>query len=135
MTNFEKIKAMSVEEMAEYMADMFDCDLCSEDKRLGDCLLTKTERCDEQCAKHCKEYLEREVEDNGELKPCPFCGGKAKVYDYEVEHYIFDPVTPGYIDTEYETVYGCDCECGCNISERKSKEEAIEAWNRRDNNV
>ena len=33
MTNYEKIKAMSVEEMAEFMLQRFDCAVCP--KRVG----------------------------------------------------------------------------------------------------
>lgn len=47
------------------------------------------------------------------LKPCPFCGGEAELY----ENYY----------------HGCNIyclECGVEF-ECDSKEEAIEAWNRR----
>lgn len=47
------------------------------------------------------------------LKPCPFCNGKAGVY-------------------EFYTLYKAQCNCcGCGTLQRKSKEQAIEAWNRR----
>lgn len=49
-----------------------------------------------------------------ELKPCPFCGGKAKAY-----HYVFT----GWI---------IDCECGVSFFPHTAeREKAIEAWNRR----
>ena len=67
-----------------------------------------------------------------ELKPCPFCGGEAEVYDYEASQDIYDGQTLGYLDTEYYTAYGCGCAMyGCIIGEKKSEEDAIEAWNRR----
>ena len=66
------------------------------------------------------------------LKPCPFCGGEAEVYDYESKHDIYDPDTLGYVDTEYYTKYGVGCVlCGCIVADRNSETEAIEAWNRR----
>lgn len=69
---------------------------------------------------------------NDKLKPCPFCGGKAKTYDYEGKRDIYDPDTLGYVDTEYFTRWGCGCEvCGAMVPEKRSEEEAIEAWNTR----
>jgi Lar family restriction alleviation protein len=69
---------------------------------------------------------------NKELKPCPFCGGEATLYDYEESRDIYDKETLGYVDTEYFTKYGVDCEfCGCIVADRNSETEAIEAWNRR----
>lgn len=66
-----------------------------------------------------------------ELKPCPFCGGEAKYWEYENEHDIFDPDSLGYVDTRYfiEHCVGCDT---CKIVlARPSKEEAVAAWNAR----
>ena len=63
MNNYERIKGMSLEEMAIYFADDFKCNLCSEGKRLADNPLIKYDSCDNQCAKHCKEWLENEVDD------------------------------------------------------------------------
>lgn len=69
---------------------------------------------------------------NKELKPCPFCGGEATLYDYEESRDIYDKETLGYVDTEYFTKYGVDCEfCGCIVADRNSETEAIEAWNTR----
>ena len=63
MNNYERLKGMSLEEMAIYFADDFKCNLCSEYKRLSDNPLTEYDGCDSQCAKHCKEWLENEVDD------------------------------------------------------------------------
>ena len=63
MNNYERIKEMSLEEMAIYFADDFSCSLCSEEKRLSDNPLTKYDSCDNQCVKHCKEWLENEVDE------------------------------------------------------------------------
>ena len=51
MTNYEKIKNMSVEEMAEFLStNDYLCQLCSED-----------EPCDRECHSHYMNYLESEV--------------------------------------------------------------------------
>jgi Lar family restriction alleviation protein len=51
---------------------------------------------------------------NEELKPCPFCGGKAEmVSDFDDEHYV----------------YCTGCKGGWKTME--TPEEAAEAWNRR----
>jgi Lar family restriction alleviation protein len=58
----------------------------------------------------------REVNANDkiELKPCPFCGGKAEmVSDFDDEHYV----------------YCSGCKGGWKTME--TPEEAAEAWNRR----
>lgn len=69
---------------------------------------------------------------NDELKPCPFCGGKADTYDYEAEHDIYDPITLGYVDTEHYTKYGVACfDCECMIAEKSSIKEAVNIWNTR----
>ena len=62
MTIFEHIKSMSIEQLAEYLKDGFDCCDCSEHQRLSDNPLLKDERCDQKCAKHCKEWLESEAD-------------------------------------------------------------------------
>lgn len=49
-----------------------------------------------------------------ELKPCPFCGGEAELID------------------KYEGVFWIICKgCLCESGFVKTKEEAINAWNRR----
>lgn len=53
---------------------------------------------------------------NDELKPCPFCGGEAELL-----------IVP---NREAEWVVKCLNKC-CNQFPRASKEEAINAWNRR----
>ena len=50
-----------------------------------------------------------------ELKPCPFCGGKANIMRFSI-------------------ISGAYCFCmGCHVKMPNSltREEAIEAWNRR----
>jgi Lar family restriction alleviation protein len=71
-----------------------------------------------------------------ELKPCPFCGGKAELYSCEAEHDIYDSKTLEYVETEYYTKYGCACtSCDCTIAEMLSEQNVIEAWNRRADNA
>ncbi len=60
------------------------------------------------------------------IKPCPFCGGVPKVYDWE----------RGY---EYGTIIEC-ASCGACISEGVEDgngwhDRAIEKWNRRVNDI
>lgn len=56
-----------------------------------------------------------------ELKKCPFCGGEAKAISY-------DPYD-GY--QGYLTVWLIACKKCTAMLQRKTKEQAIEAWNRR----
>lgn len=63
-----------------------------------------------------------------ELRPCPFCGGEAKVW-VEYIHYgnrhVYDEMNE----------YHCGCEeCGISMSSRATEEDAIKDWNRRANN-
>lgn len=68
-----------------------------------------------------------------ELKPCPFCGGKADTYEYEEEQVIYDPL--GCVDKKIYTLYDVECpECGYCIVDKVSEQEAIEAWNMRADN-
>lgn len=53
-----------------------------------------------------------------ELRPCPFCGGKADI------HYAY---TWG-LQNQYEV--RCDL-CPCAMGVHGSEQEAIEEWNRR----
>lgn len=62
LTNFERIKAMTIEEMAYYLVERWNCPDCSEHERLSDNPLLKGQSCDMQCKKHCREWLESEVE-------------------------------------------------------------------------
>lgn len=57
-----------------------------------------------------------------DLKPCPFCGGKAKIDEWH------------NFDKDLFTVE-CACNNKCNVRPMthfcKTEQEAIEAWNRR----
>ena len=49
------------------------------------------------------------------LKPCPFCGGEAEFYEF--------------------TCFWVSCkDCWCETFTYDTKQEAVEAWNRRVNN-
>lgn len=61
-----------------------------------------------------------------ELKPCPFCGGIAFV-----EHWELSSPDEGWDDERYDMYYITCSECESTTDEYRSKEEAIEAWNRR----
>lgn len=55
-----------------------------------------------------------------ELKPCPFCEGKTvSIYDYQ-----------NYYTLPYHWRVKCD-KCGAEGPIADSKEEAIDAWNKR----
>ena len=60
MTNYESIIHMSVDELAEWLSDIFDCSDCTEYQRLSDNPLLTNERCDGKCDYHCKEWLNKE---------------------------------------------------------------------------
>lgn len=63
-TNADRIRAMSDEELAEWLADDgWDCHNCSEHERLSDNPLLRDERCDEKCAEHCLDWLRQPVKD------------------------------------------------------------------------
>lgn len=55
-----------------------------------------------------------------ELKPCPFCGGKANVYSY-------DPYDGYQGNCAVWRVMCCKCKA---LIQRGTKEEAVAAWNR-----
>ena len=55
-----------------------------------------------------------------ELKPCPFCGGKAEIVE------TYDEVYP------YQA---CCIDCFCQTIMIKSLDEAKRIWNRRADNV
>lgn len=61
-TNAANIRSMSDKKLASYLVDIgWDCHLCSEHKRLDNEPLLKNEKCDEQCVKHCLEWLKKTV--------------------------------------------------------------------------
>ena len=63
-TNYDRIKSMSVEEMAEFFEGHFDCNFCPESERLSDSPLLKYEKCDEKCIYHITQWLLQEVSEN-----------------------------------------------------------------------
>ena len=69
-----------------------------------------------------------------ELKPCPFCGGKAEIKD------IVRKIDEGYRLFYYVQCVSCfsasglHLECYPNAKEHKAKKEAAESWNRRIDN-
>ena len=57
MTNFERIKGMNVEEMAEFISVRCMCDFCT--------CYTEEGPCSVSCSCGTKKWLESEAEDNG----------------------------------------------------------------------
>lgn len=69
-----------------------------------------------------------------DLKPCPFCGGKAETRDELAEFPIPDPKTGACVDVE--TIYyeqtGCPaCDVWFYIEEDEPEFTTVEKWNRR----
>jgi len=57
------------------------------------------------------------------LKPCPFCGGDAKVRKSH-ENFLVHPA-------DCWMVQCADNDCGCGTSFESSEYKAVAAWNRR----
>ena len=56
------------------------------------------------------------------LKPCPFCGGEARIIEHEF--------------TGADNTYGIKCKCGTQgFQFWESIDDAIKAWNRRAQDV
>lgn len=66
MTNFERIKQMSIEDMALNYFDYFDCNFCTEHRLISDNLFMRNDKCDGNCRLHLKEWLESDVTENAE---------------------------------------------------------------------
>ena len=61
-----------------------------------------------------------------ELLPCPFCGGEASIMEVEPHTHILATWIPDYKGGAFIECDGCTCAVSA-----ETKEEAIEAWNRR----
>lgn len=69
MTNADRIRAMSDEELAKHLHDIgWDCHLCAEHRRLDNEPLLRGEKCDEKCVEHCLEWLKQPVKEGGSGK-------------------------------------------------------------------
>ena len=63
MTNADRIRAMSDEELAKHLVDIgWDCHLCEEHRRLENEPFLRAEKCDEKCAAHCLDWLQKPAE-------------------------------------------------------------------------
>lgn len=60
-----------------------------------------------------------------ELKPCPFCGGEARLYKTETESLIDNKMLDAYY-VMCDSVF-----CGCLTQYHESAEDAENAWNSR----
>lgn len=63
-----------------------------------------------------------------ELKPCPFCGAEAVINTIEPHSHIFAPM-PDYEGGTFIECTGCTC-----VISGGTRQEAVEAWNRRADN-
>jgi Lar family restriction alleviation protein len=63
-----------------------------------------------------------------ELKPCPFCGGKPKVYDIYKKHVDADT------RKVWKVMCGARVDCCALLNDFDTPEEAADAWNRRPKN-
>ena len=62
-TKADCLRIMSDKQLAEHLVEIgWDCHLCSEHERLDNEPLLRCEKCDEQCAKHCLEWLQKPAE-------------------------------------------------------------------------
>ena len=59
MTNADHIRSMSDEELAKWLADMWNCCYCSEYDRTGCHPLFSAEPCDQKCEQHCFDWLKQ----------------------------------------------------------------------------
>jgi Lar family restriction alleviation protein len=67
-----------------------------------------------------KKIIQKAEREKDELKPCPFCGGKAEVMNDDFFE-VFDA-----------NAFWIKCtECGLTTGDSATEEEAIKAWNRR----
>lgn len=63
MNKYSKIKAMTIEEMAEFLSIGWNCTVCDNVVQRGVSVYKKAP-CDGECAKHCRKWLEMEVEED-----------------------------------------------------------------------
>ena len=63
MTNADRIRAMSDEELAKFLECFGLCHYCTEHHRLSDLRIYADEKCDEMCEQHCLEWLKQPAEE------------------------------------------------------------------------
>ena len=57
-----------------------------------------------------------------ELKPCPFCGGKAEIHERAC-----------YFGCAFKMYYAIECcDCLCEIGDLETETDVVIAWNRRE---
>lgn len=67
-----------------------------------------------------------------ELKPCPFCGGEARVVERCYPREVFHPGSLDVPDIVEGSRYSIACEeCGAMQYESETLESVVEMWNRR----
>lgn len=63
VTNADRIKAMSLDELADFICNIDLCHNCSEHERLSDNPLMRLQKCDADCVRHALEWLKQPVEE------------------------------------------------------------------------
>lgn len=95
MTNFKKIQKMNADELAVFLTERggWGCLACSEnkidyDEGLPTLELLRNEPCDGLCAKHCREWLSKKIEDAAEERLAPMSATEQIMgcVEYEVEY-------------------------------------------------
>jgi hypothetical protein len=61
LSNGDRIRAMSDEELAIFLECFSSCAVCREAERLDDNPLLRNERCDEDCETHIREWLKQPI--------------------------------------------------------------------------
>ena len=63
MTNADRIRAMSDDELAKMLNDIgWDCNFCTEHLRLDNEPFLRGEKCDEKCEEQCLEWIQQPAE-------------------------------------------------------------------------
>ncbi len=62
-TRSDLLRVKTDKELAKYLVEIgWDCHSCSEHERLENAPLLRGEKCDEDCEKHCLEWLQTPAE-------------------------------------------------------------------------
>lgn len=132
----KRIDKMSPKEIKDaYESANLNKDSCKgcikyEDPKYKDTLCCLEGNCEQNIA----DYLNEEIE--SKLKPCPFCGERGYYVDTKEES-VYKQSDPEFEKLFIKTtMYKIQCSgCSCQTAWSYYKEDAIDAWNRRFQNV